>query len=488
MTIVYIFGIVYGLAMLFVLVYSLAQAHLLFHFIRYRKCPPPSFRPAVLEDLPLVTVQLPIYNERYVVERLIESVVALNYPLDKLQIQILDDSTDATCDLILNKIKEYPEIDIQYHHRKNRCGYKAGALKEGLEKAKGEFTAIFDADFVPDPDFLLKTLPHFDDPKVGMVQSRWTHLNKHFSILTQLQAFALDAHFLVEQVGRNRQHAFMNFNGTGGIWRKSCILDSGNWQADTLTEDLDLSYRAQARGWKFVYRPDIASPAELPPVMSAIKSQQYRWTKGGAECARKHLREVFQGDYTFNTKFHAFAHLLNSTVFIAVLLASISSIPLWWAMGQAWIEAGFFKFGAIFFVGFVIIALVYLFTFFSSKGNFWKKSVQVLWQLPLFLAVSMGLSLHNSMAVGEGLMGKRSPFVRTPKFNLGQRNNHWKKNSYLSLKMPFVTVVEGAIALLFLGIVLVSLNWGIYLMLPFHLMLALGYGIVFYTSYKSYNL
>src|SRR5690606_12155252 len=189
-------------------------------------------------------------------------------------------------------------------------------------------------------------------------------------------------------------------NGTGGIWRKECIVDSGDWQADTLTEDLDLSYRAQARGWKFVYRPDIASPAELPPVMSAIKSQQYRWTKGGAECARKHLREVLQGDYTIKTKLHAFSHLLNSSVFIAVLLASISSIPLWWAIRQGWLEPGFFRFGAVFFVGFVIIALVYLFAFFYSKGNFWEKSVQIFWQLPLFLSVSMGLALHNALAVG----------------------------------------------------------------------------------------
>jgi len=487
MTIIYIFGFIYGLAMFFILVYSLAQAHLLFHFLRYQKHPP-AFRTTAFDDLPMVTVQLPVYNERYVVERLIESVAALNYPLDKLEIQILDDSTDLTGDLIRNKIKEHPELDIQYLHRSDRRGFKAGALKEGLKKAKGEFTAIFDADFVPDPDFLLKTLPHFADPKVGMVQSRWTHLNKDFSILTQLQAFALDAHFLVEQIGRNRQNAFMNFNGTGGIWRKDCILDSGDWQADTLTEDLDLSYRAQGRGWKFVYRPDIASPAELPPVMSAIKSQQYRWTKGGAECARKHLREVLQGNYTSKTKFHAFAHLLNSTVFIAVFLASISSIPLWWAMLQGGLEPGFFRFGAIFFVGFVIIALVYLSAFFSSKGNFWKKLVKVFWQLPLFLSVSMGLALHNSLAVGEGLMGKKSPFVRTPKFNLGQKNSHWKKNSYLNLRMPFVTVLEGSLAVLFLLIVLSSLNWGIYLMLPLHLMLAVGYGIVFYTSYKSYNL
>jgi cellulose synthase/poly-beta-1,6-N-acetylglucosamine synthase-like glycosyltransferase len=487
MIVIYIFGFIYGAAMLFVLVYSFAQAHLLFHFVRYKNDP---FIPKTIigDHFPMVTVQLPIYNERYVVERLIDAVCALDYPVDRLEIQVLDDSTDLTRNLILSKIKEYPKLDIQYLHRSVREGYKAGALKEGLQWAKGEFIAIFDADFVPQPDFLLKSLPHLIDPKVGMVQSRWTHLNRDFSLLTQLQAFALDAHFLVEQIGRNRQHVFMNFNGTGGIWRRACIMDAGDWEADTLTEDLDLSYRAQARGWKFVYRSDIESPAELPPVMSAIKSQQYRWTKGGAECARKHLGQVSKGEYPFKTKFHAFAHLLNSTVFVAVLLGSISSIPLWWAMHQGWIEAGVFRFGAVFFVGFVIISLVYLFAFYYREGSFWGKSLKVFWQLPLFLSVSMGLSLHNSLAVVEGLFGKKSPFVRTPKFNLGQKNTDWKKNSYLNLKMPFVTFLEGALAVLFLLIVLVSLYWGIYLMLPFHLMLAAGYGIVFFTSYKSYQL
>ena len=486
MIVIYIFGFIYGAAMLFILIYSLAQAHLLFHFIRHKNqspIPPPDPH----GDLPLVTVQLPIYNERYVVERLIEAVNAFHYPADKLQIQILDDSTDQTSELILNKIRHYPQLDIQYVHRTDREGFKAGALKEGLQRAKGEFIAVFDADFVPDPDFLLKTLPHFDNPEVGMVQTRWTHINKDFSILTKLQAFALDAHFLVEQVGRNRQHAFMNFNGTGGIWRRACILDAGNWEADTLTEDLDLSYRAQARGWKFVYRPDIESPAELPPVMSAIKSQQYRWNKGGAECARKHLLEVLKGDYSFKIKFHAFAHLLNSSIFVAVLVGSLSSVPLWWAIGQGWIPPDFFRFGAFFFIGFVIIALVYLFAFYYGKGRFWRKTLQVVGQLPLFLVVSMGLSLHNSLAVLEGFVGKKSPFVRTPKFNLGEKDGHWKRNSYLNFKMPFVTFLEGAMALAFLSIVLFSLKWGIYLMLPFHSMLVVGYGVVFITSYKSYK-
>jgi len=488
MIVLYISALVFGLAMLFILMYSLAQAHLLLHFIRTRHSsnPPKAF--SQNQALPKVTVQLPIFNERYVVDRLLEAVFALNYPSDKLQIQVLDDSTDLTQELLLKKIQAYSHLDIHYLHRQERVGYKAGALKEGLPQAKGDFIAIFDADFVPDPDFLLKVLPHFEDPKVGMVQSRWTHLNRDFSVFTQLQAFALDAHFLVEQIGRNNQHAFMNFNGTGGIWRKSCILDAGNWEADTLTEDLDLSYRAQERGWKFVYRPDIASPAELPPVMSAVKSQQYRWTKGGAECARKHLLRVLRGKFPFRIKFHAFAHLLNSAIFIAVLLASLSSIPLWWAMQEGRMGQGSLNAGTLFFLGFLIIALVYLFSFFYSKDGFGWRSMRVVWQLPLFLSVSMGLSLHNGIAVAEGLVGKKSAFIRTPKFNLAGNKQQWKDNSYLIFKMPFVTYFEGLMALLFSGIASASLLLGFYLMLPFHLMLAVGYGTVFCSSYQSYRL
>lgn len=484
MIIIYIFVMLYGLSMLAILIYSLAQANLLFHFLRYQRSPPAPR--AMAYDLPMVTVQLPIFNERYVVERLIDAVATLNYPANKLEIQVLDDSTDITRQLIQNKIKEYPQLNIQYVHREARQGFKAGALKEGLKMAKGEFVAVFDADFVPDPDFLMKTLPYFTQGRVGMVQTRWAHLNRDFSLLTKLQAFALDAHFFVEQVGRNRQGAFINFNGTGGIWRKECILDAGNWQDDTLTEDLDLSYRAQQKGWKFVYRPEIESPAELPPVMSAIKSQQYRWTKGGAECARKHLREVWSQPFSARIKLHAFAHLLNSSVFIAIMLGTISSIPVWWALQSDRIDASHFRYGAVFFIGFFIIACVYIVAFFYTNAGFWEKSRRIIWQLPLFLAVSMGLSLHNSVAVLEGLLGRKSAFIRTPKFNLEEKGKHWKTNSYLSVKMPLLAYMEGLLALVFLSIAWISLQSQVYFLLPFHVMLAVGYGLVFVTSYQSY--
>jgi cellulose synthase/poly-beta-1,6-N-acetylglucosamine synthase-like glycosyltransferase len=486
MTIIYLSIALYILAMLFVLVYSIAQAHLLFHFILYQKHPTTPEKSSS-ENLPLITVQLPVFNERYVVERLISAVAVLNYPPERLEIQMLDDSTDETQQLIKQKIKEFPQLDIKYIHRTDRIGFKAGALKAGLGVARGEFIAVFDADFVPDPDFLLSTLPYFKSPKVGMVQSRWTHLNKNYSLLTKLQAFALDAHFLVEQIGRNRQNAFMNFNGTGGIWRKSCILNAGNWHHDTLTEDLDLSYRAQQKGWQFIYRPEIESPAELPPIMSAIKSQQFRWTKGGAECAVKHCREVWKKPLPFRIKFHAMAHLFNSVLFIAILIGSLSSIPVWWAAQQGLIDPYYFKFGAVFLIGFVIIAWVYIMAYFFNQGAFWNKFGGILWQLPLFLAVSMGLSLHNSTAVWQGLRGKRSSFIRTPKFNLENAGNSWRKNSYIHYNIPFITFLEGGMAVLFSIVAALSFYNQAFEMLPFHLMLAVGYAVVFYTSFRSYK-
>ena len=485
MIIVYLFVGIYVLAMLFILGYSVAQAHLLFHFFQYKK--EPTDRKVLNEGkLPMVTVQLPVFNEKYVVERLISAVATLNYPVEKLEIQLLDDSTDETSQLIASKIREFPHLNIVHLHRNDRSGFKAGALKEGLEVARGEFIAVFDADFLPDPDFILKTLPYFNQPEVGMVQSRWTHLNKEYSLLTKLQAFALDAHFLVEQVGRNRQNAFMNFNGTGGIWRKACILDAGNWQDDTLTEDLDLSYRAQQKGWQFVYRPEIESPAELPPIMSAIKSQQYRWTKGGAECAIKHIKGVWTNPFPLRVKLHALAHLFNSAVFIAILLGGISSIPIWWAAQKGWLDPVYFRFGVVFLIGFVIISMVYVFAFLYARDSLLKNLFQLIWQLPLFLSVSMGLSLHNSRAVWQGLFGKRTPFIRTPKFNVEQMGDSWKNNGYLSIKMPFITLLEGLMAVLFLAIVGVSLQASAFEMLPFHLMLAIGYSVVFCTSVRSY--
>jgi cellulose synthase/poly-beta-1,6-N-acetylglucosamine synthase-like glycosyltransferase len=478
---------IYALGMLFIFVYSLAQGHLLLNFLKARKslANVPKFSPKVW---PKVTIQLPVFNELYVVERLIEAVAKINYPKELLEIQLLDDSTDQTSELITSKIRQFPEVNFQYIHRTNRQGFKAGALKEGLEKSSGEFIAIFDADFIPDPDFLLKTIPYFSSEKIGMVQTRWTHLNQNYSLITRLQAFALDAHFLIEQIGRNSQHAFINFNGTGGIWRKSCIIDAGNWHDDTLTEDLDLSYRAQRKGWEFIYRPEIESPAELPPIMSAVKSQQFRWTKGGAECAAKHAKGVLSEDLPFSTKFHAMAHLFNSTIFIAVLLVSFSSIGVWWAGMLGLIPSELVKVTGLFMIGFVIIAAVYMISYFYHKRGFWRSLFQALYLLPLFLSISMGLALHNAQAVLEGFSGKKSPFIRTPKFNLESGKSVLGSNLYLNFRIPVTTWFEGILALVFGGMVYLSFRENNFILLPFHIMLAFGYATVFISSFKSYGL
>lgn len=487
MLFIYIVLGVYMMAMCFVLFYSLTQAHLLFSFLRSSAHPSPLPEALPEEELPRVTVQLPIYNEQYVIKRLIKAVAQLNYPAEKLEIQILDDSTDLTSEIIQRQISKYPQVRFTYLHRSNRAGFKAGALKAGLEAATGEYIAVFDADFVPEPDFIRKTIPHFQDPQVGMVQSRWTHINEGFSLLTRLQAFALDTHFIVEQTGRNALGAFINFNGTGGIWRKTCILDAGNWESDTLTEDLDLSYRAQQRNWKFVYRSDVASPAELPPVMSAIKSQQFRWTKGGAECAVKHLRQVWHAGLPLRVRLHATAHLLNSAVFIAILVGSLCSIPIWWAFYQDWLPAYYFRGAAIFLLGFVVIAAVYLVGNLSLKKYSWKSLGRFLWELPLFLSVSMGLSIHNANAVWEGLLGRKSAFVRTPKYNLKKNRNAWKQNSYHQPAMSIGTYVELGMACSFTAVVLFSLFVQTYEMLLFHSMLAVGFWVVSLASIVSHR-
>ncbi|MDA0314006.1 MAG: glycosyltransferase family 2 protein [Bacteroidetes bacterium] len=484
MSFLYFVAGLYFLGMVFIFLYSLAQGHLLFYFFKFKK-KRNQVSHQVPNPWPKVTVQLPIYNERYVVERVIDAVAKLNYPQELLQIQILDDSTDETSALIQAKLLTYPNLNFEYLHRGDRKGFKAGALLEGLAIAQGEFVTIFDADFVPDPDFLIKTLPYFSSPKIGMVQSRWTHLNQNYSLFTQLQAFALDAHFLIEQQGRNQQGAFINFNGTAGIWRKSCILDAGNWQDDTLTEDLDLSYRAQRKGWKFIYRPEIESPAELPPILSAIKSQQFRWNKGGAECAVKHAGLVFREPHTWQIKFHAFAHLFNSTIFIAILLTSLCSIGLWWGINANLIPEKLFLAMGFSMVGFVLVAAVYLVSYLTAQAYSWRIFLDAIWKLPLFFSVSMGFSLHNSQAVLEGLSGKKSPFIRTPKFNLESGSASLQTNVYRLRSLPLITWLEGGMGLLFLGMVVMGIVYGQYLFLTYHGLLALGFSLVFISSLRT---
>lgn len=472
----------YVLSMTVILILSLGQLHLTWHYRKHRlqtKPTPP------LTDYPDVTVQLPVFNELYVIERLIDKVAALDYPKDKLEIQILDDSTDETTDLITSKVKEYQSKGFRIHHvrRSDRVGFKAGALQYGIEHTDSEFLAIFDADFLPEKDFLKKTIPHFQNDAIGMVQTRWGHLNKEYSILTRLQAFGLDGHFTVEQSGRNGAGSFINFNGTAGVWRKQCIVDAGGWSADTLTEDLDLSYRAQLKGWKFEYLEDIISPAELPVIMPAIKSQQYRWNKGAAETAKKNVGRIFHAPIGKRQKTHALLHLLNNTGFIFILIASLLSVPMLLIKDANPSLNLVFHAGSIFIIGFLAIAYFYWHATKKIQPDHTFRHWII--SFPMFLTFSMGLAFHNAMAVTEGYLGIKTPFIRTPKFNISGSQGSWSGNKYIKASLSMQTIVEGLISIYFVYGFYQGLVLGDYGLILFHLMLALGFGGIFFFSIQS---
>jgi cellulose synthase/poly-beta-1,6-N-acetylglucosamine synthase-like glycosyltransferase len=432
-------------------------------------------------------VQLPVYNELYVIERVIDAAAALTYPRGKLHIQVLDDSTDETVALAATRIAFHKANGVNIDHilRPDREGFKAGALKHGLICTEGEFIAIFDADFVPTPDFLLRTVPYFTDAKVGVVQTRWAHLNEEYSLLTELQAFALNAHFYVEQVGRWAGGHFINFNGTGGVWRRRCIEDSGGWHSDTLTEDLDLSYRAQLRGWRFLYLPQVMAPAELPAAMDALKSQQFRWTKGGAETARKHLGTVLRSALPWATKVHATFHLLNSSVFLAILLLAVLSVPLVFVRQHLPELEPVFSLASLFLL--TLVPLVFYYYSAWRRDNPGAHWGAFFLRFLLFLAVSMGLALHNSRAVLLGLAGRRSAFIRTPKLGLIRRRGTWQGRRYRTGRFDGLTMLEGLFTLYFLFGIGAGLYLGDYGLLPFHLLLTVGYGLVFYYSVRHSN-
>ncbi|WP_420151092.1 cellulose synthase family protein [Spirosoma sp.] len=477
--------LLYGLALLLLFLYNCGQLSLIIIYIRSeqkRRKAAQSINNLSPDELPRVTVQLPVYNELYVVERLIDAVVQLRYPKDKLDIQLLDDSSDETVELIAQKVNSYKQqgFDIEHIRRPDRKGFKAGALAYGLTFAKGEFIAIFDADFVPDPEFLLKTVPHFADPKVAIVQTRWEHLNEEFSLMTQLQAFGLNAHFTIEQSGRHAAGFLANFNGTGGVWRKVAIADAGGWQSDTLTEDLDLSYRAQLRGWKFVYREDIGSPAELPVAMNALKSQQYRWMKGAAECARKLFGNVLRTPgISFSKKLHAFFHLFSSATFILVLILGVMSVPLIYIRSQhpewEWV---------FFIINLFQFNLLILITFYGIPLWLLKPTskIKLVWYFPMYSSLMMGLSLHNTIAVIEGYIGRKTPFIRTPKFNVKAATDKWDSNKYVNRRINWLTVLEGFLSVYFLGGLVLAVYIQDFRMFFLHIMLMVGFGMVFIYS------
>jgi cellulose synthase/poly-beta-1,6-N-acetylglucosamine synthase-like glycosyltransferase len=479
--------IFYSLALTFIFVYCLVQFHLALQYVKWHRHfdQRPKITPELPDLLPMVTIQLPLYNEFYVTERLLDSVAGLDWPKDRMEIQVLDDSTDESIGVAARKIEELQSKGYLIEHicREDRQGYKAGALQYGLALAKGEYVAIFDADFTPLTDFLRKTIPWFSDPKVGVVQTRWEHLNRDYSLLTRMQAFALDMHFSVEQLGRYAAGYFINFNGTAGVWRKTCIEDAGGWKADTLTEDMDLSYRAQLRGWEFCYLEGVVSPAELPTEMSAMKSQQYRWNKGGAETARKLLRKVLAADLPWSVKFHAVSHLFNNSNYLWVFLTAVLSIPLLWVKHEV-VIFDYFKYASIFLFGSLAIAYAYYVSAVFNhvdRSSAWRT---YLTRLPLFLAVTMGLSLHNSLAVFKGWIGHRSAFIRTPKFAIVAGGDQWKNKKYTSGRIGWLTWMEGLMGLYFLGGALVGIYYDDYGLMPFHLMSSFGFLLIFYFSVR----
>lgn len=470
-----------------VFLYSLAQLNLLYHYLKKGNSEEISekFDFSNPGEIPFVTIQLPVYNEINVVERLLRNIAEIEYPQGKLEIQVLDDSTDDSVQFISELISELNRNgkNFIHLHRKDRKGFKAGALKEGLETAKGEFIAIFDADFLPEKDWLQKTIPYFKDEKIGVVQTRWGHLNRNFSLLTKIQAFALDYHFILEQNGRSSGNHFINFNGTAGIWRKKCILDSGNWHGNTLTEDLDLSYRAQLKNWKFKYLENVETPAELPITLAAARSQQFRWNKGAAENFQKNFKKVlFDQKIGFGTKIHGFFHLLNSSLFLIILLLAILSVPVLFLLNSR--DGDYFLYIISFFsISSLIFFLCYWVTFSQEKTA--TKTSSFLKFLPRtisFFSIAMGFSVHNSLAVLEGHIGKKSEFIRTPKFNITDNSKAKHPKMTFSKEIPGTFFIE--------LILLAYFGFGIYSafmlnnfsMIIFHIMLFSGFGFVVIKS------
>ena len=466
-------------ALLILFVFGLHGFIMLFYHRKYKEVkhePNPDF-----ECNASVTIQLPVYNELYVVERLIDTICKIDYPKDKFEIQVLDDSTDETVNIVARVVEEKCKegFDISHIRRENRQGFKAGALKEGLKIAKGEYIAIFDADFIPKKDFLKKTLSFFTDENIGMVQTRWEHLNGDHSILTKAQALALDGHFVIEQTVRNKAGFFINFNGTGGVWKKDCIEDAGNWHADTLTEDLDLSYRAQINGWKFIFLKDFTSPAELPSEINALKTQQFRWTKGAIETAKKILPQLWKSKQPLRIKLQGTFHLTNNFVFPFILLVAILNVPLVFVKNSGAHDL-YFAVMSVFVLAFISSFMFYLYSQKDIHPD-WRKRIVL---FPLFMAGSMGFAINNSRAVFEGLMNRKSEFVRTPKFKLVGESGSWMDKKYLNNKLGLDVVVETIMAVYcFIGVVS-SIYFQEIAALPFQLLFFIGFSFVSITSIK----
>jgi cellulose synthase/poly-beta-1,6-N-acetylglucosamine synthase-like glycosyltransferase len=436
---------------------------------------------ARFEDLPRVTVQLPMFNEQFVAERLIESVCKLKYPREKLDIQVLDDSTDETVEVVRDLVERYVALGhpITYHHRTNREGFKAGALAEGMKTSKGEFIAIFDADFTPPEDFLLKVIHHFTDPKIGMVQTRWTHINRNYSFLTEVEAILLDGHFVLEHSGRARSGVFFNFNGTAGMWRRRAIEEAGGWQHDTLTEDTDLSYRAQLKDWKFIYLQEVECPAELPVEMTAFKTQQARWAKGLIQTAKKILPRVMKSDAPLHTKIEAWYHLTANLSYPLMVVLSVLLLPaMIIRFYQGWFQMLYIDL-PLFMASTFSISSFYLV---SQRELFPKTWPRALLYLPFLMALGIGLTITNTKAVLEALIGQQSPFARTPKYGVESKKQKVGAKSKYRRRLGWIPWAELLIGSYFALTVYYALDNENYITVPFLLLFVIGY---WYTGLMS---
>ena len=468
---------------LFVLaIYGLHRYWLVYDYFAYRKNVPPA--PARVTHWPRVTVQLPIFNERYVIERLVEAVAKFDYPVELLDVQVLDDSTDETRDVAHGCVERHAAtgMPITYIHRTNREGYKAGALENGLKTARGEFVAIFDADFVPAADFLRRTIPYFVDPnggeKIGMVQTRWTYLNSDYSLLTNVETILLDGHFVMEHGARSRRGTFFNFNGTAGVWRRKAIDDAGGWQHDTLTEDTDLSYRAQLEGWKFLYLPDIECASELPVEMNGFKAQQARWAKGLMQTAKKILPKVFASNAPFYVKAEAFFHLTANISYPLMVLLSTMLLPAMIVRAyQGWFQMLVFDL-PLFLASTCSISSFYLVSQRELHPKTWRRTFLY---MPFVMATGIGISVRNAQAVIEAIIGKKTEFARTPKFNIAGKQGTFAKKSYRN-KVGWMPYAEICLGVYFALAIIYAISRDNYATIPFLVLFVWGY---LYTGFMS---
>ena len=451
-------------------IYGWHRYYLVFQYMKHKdRVPGP---PPAVTEWPVVTVQLPIFNEMYVADRLIDAVCDLDYPKDRLEIQVLDDSTDETREIAAGAVSRHAArgFNIHYLHRMDRTGFKAGALAAGLETARGQFVAIFDADFIPPADFLRRTVPYFQEPGVGLVQARWGHLNHDYSLLTRIQAILLDGHFVLEHGGRNRSGCFFNFNGTAGVWRRTTIDDAGGWQHDTLTEDLDLSYRAQLRGWQFLFLPDLVTPAEVPVEMNAFKSQQHRWAKGSIQTCRKLLPTLMQSNLPRRVKAEAFFHLTANFNYVLMILLSIL---MWPAMAvrynMGWTEMFLID------VPLFMAATFSVFNFYAmSQREAYRDWRTRLKYLPAVMAIGIGLAVNNTRALIEALFGQPGEFSRTPKYGIERVQDDWQHKKYHQ-SMPVQPFIELGLGLYFTCAIFYALVNGIYATMPFLALFQFGF-------------